>query len=186
MWSASPFPAFHPRRGCRAINATVRARRVRTAARPLLPAQRPCLGFSPFCIIARRSRVRGPRGSHGSSAAGAAASAEQLQRSTKQTRSHVPRPRRPVPRTDSARRPRPAWKPQRPHSELRHALHTTRTRPPETTPLTCARRCKTQAWNGRRMAWEYDGGAPAAAWEYDLEYDLGRAMPVSLLFRVRR
>ena len=56
----------------RAINATVRARRVRTAARPLLPAQRPCLEFSPFCIMARRARVRGPRGLHGSSAAGAA------------------------------------------------------------------------------------------------------------------
>ena len=64
---ADPFPVFLPRRGCRAINATVR-----TAARPLLPAQRPCLGFSPFCIIARRARVRGPRGLHGSSAAGAA------------------------------------------------------------------------------------------------------------------
>ena len=55
----------------------------------------------------------------------------------------------------------------------------------DNTPHLC-RRCKTQAWNGRRMAWEYDGGAPAAAWEYDLEYDLGREMPVSLLFRVRR
>ena len=113
------------------------------------------------------------------------ASGEQLQR-TQNARSHVPRPRRPVPRTDSARRPQPAWKPQCPHSELRHALHTSRARPPETTPLTCARRCKTQAWNGCRMAWEYDGGPPAAAWEYDLEYDLGREMPVSLLFRVRR
>ena len=72
LWSARPLPGVSPPSGVQSINATVRARRVRTAARPLLPAQRPCLGFSPFCIIARRARVRGPRGSHGSSAAGAA------------------------------------------------------------------------------------------------------------------
>ena len=125
------------------------------SARPPAPSCRaaPCLGFSPFCIMARRARVRGPRGLHGSSAAGAAASAEQLQRSTKWTRSHVPRPRRPVPRTDSARRPRPAWTPQRPYSELRHALHTTRTRPPETTPLTCAAAAKRR----REMDAEWHG-----------------------------
>ena len=153
---------------------------------PSCPRSARALGSCLFASF-HAAHASGDRGARtGSSAAGAAASAEQLQRSTKCTRSHVPRPRRPVPRTDSSRRPRPAWKPQRPHSELRHALHTSRARPPETTPLTCARRCKTQAWNGRRMAWEYDGGAPAAAWEYDLEYDLGREMPVSLLFRVRR
>ena len=142
MVRCAPSRRFTPVGG--AEQSMLRSARVASARPPApsCPRSARALGSRPFASSHAAHASGGSRGSHGSSAAGAAASAEQLQRSTKRTRSHVPRPRRPVPRTDSSRRPRPARKPQHPHSELRHALHTSCTRPPETTPLTCAAAAK--------------------------------------------
>ena len=133
-----PIPVFPPIGG--AEQSMLRSAAVASHGRPPPPARAASVPWVLALLHHRTPRTRpGTAGlARQQRSRSCTASAEQLQRTTKRTRSHVPRPRRPVPRTDSARRPRPAWTPQRPYSELRHALHTTRTRPPETTPLTHA------------------------------------------------
>ena len=130
----SPFLPRPPRRRASALHLCQGA----APARP----QHPChpLGSarcSLVCFRARRVHASGVGGggdSHRSSAAGAAQRAP-----TSSSCSAPQKPTRRFPPPDPCARPlarpflpHPPRVPQRPRSELRHALHTARTRPPET------------------------------------------------------